>query len=191
MPLLLYTQERPYKTVQKDISYYHTLSEIIAVHCVLKWCTMRTEAIQSISLDKNEYILTAVCPMNQQHPNPLLPNQMSALSITASYAMQQRCIFSFVKNVYKNIGALFGNILASYDIIYCIVLSYPLYICRKQQPLFYPNMTNITDFPLKDDRGHTQGEESVVKWWLETILWEILSNECIHTQWDVGHFVVC
>ena len=26
----------------------------------------------------------------------------------------------------------------------------------------YPSMTNITDFPLNDDRGPTLGEESVV-----------------------------
>ena len=32
-----------------------------------------------------------------------------------------------------------------------------------QMPLFYRNMTNITDFHLKDDRGHTYGEESAVK----------------------------
>ena len=44
-------------------------------------------------------------------------------------------------------------------------------------------MTNITD------RGHTSGDESVVKWGLETICLEILSNECMHIQWDIGYFV--
>ena len=54
-----------------------------------------------------------------------------------------------------------------------------VYICTwKELPLFYPNVTNITDFPLKDDRGHTLGEESVVKWGLETIFWAM--NEYAH-----------
>ena len=32
-----------------------------------------------------------------------------------------------------------------------------------QMPICYRNITNITDFHLKDDRGHTYGEESAVK----------------------------
>ena len=51
--------------------------------------------------------------------------------------------------------------------------------CRIQPPLVFPNMTHTTYFHVKDDRGHSHGEVSVVKWRLETIFWEISSNKCI------------